>query len=75
MKEVLTLESYDDYFKFLLAYLQDLSPPSGSNSDEVSELDPFEKFSYKHQEPQQNSNGWRTTKSKVEFKIVTSLNF
>lgn len=72
MKEVLTLESYDDYFKFLLAYLQDLSPPSGSNSDEVSELDPFEKISYK---PQQNSNGWRTTKSKVEFKIVTSLNF
>lgn len=74
MKEVLTLESYDDYFKFLLAYLQDLSPPSGSNSDEVS-VHPFEKFSYKPQEPQQNSNGWRTTKSKVEFKIVTSLNF
>lgn len=46
---------------------KDLSPPSGSNSDEVSELDPFEKFSYKPQEPQQNSNGWRTTKSKLRL--------
>ncbi|RVX15979.1 Fanconi anemia group J protein-like [Vitis vinifera] len=45
---------------------KDLSPPSGSNSDEVS-VHPFEKFSYKPQEPQQNSNGWRTTKSKLRL--------